>query len=750
LFAITVVSVRDVGPRVAVALELHFADDFANRDQWYADYYGGTDLFPLQRTYVTTGATLEPGESAPCAQAAATNWIEYRADRSGALHLAADGDTFDAFVAVYTWDMSGDFLPSPPGAKLQPVACAAEGTANAGLSFAITRDTQYLIQIGGIAGAGDSGNISVTASCACAPPNDDFYYPFGMGINGYRPEAAHHANTALATLQPNEARPCGNIDRTVWYDVYTDSPTLVALDTAGSDFDTVIAVYNLGTYPDGSPSYEIGDLELIACEDDGASPASVTVPAPQYGVHMVQIGGASGASGHLQVTARCVPTCPPYNDSVANAEWWEPPAASCCLPTAGATVEDGEPRPCANIGATVWYRVTARGDTTLIIDSADSDFDTVLAVYESKGISPPGSLDLISCHASSAAGRARLAFDATANTTYFLQAGGRSGATGALAFSIDCTPLPCPPFHDTIQNPAYFDRPYGEPYEDISDARGATVEDNEPLDCGNMGGTTWWVVEMYGGRTAIPFVFDTVNSTLDTAVSVYEVPLYFSIPQARPFDDLDRITCDPGGAGVRVRTGFTAVAGKRYYVQVGGRNGAAGDQHVTISCEGGCPPENDNVALAWYASIGYQQATDTRAATTEPGESLPCGTMGKTVWYRLDPFALGDYRITTEGSDFATAISVYTIKGFSPPGGLDQVACVASDELTFSVQPGIGYLIQIGGVAGVGGMLQTRVDCVRGCEVTSPPGGISGPPNGGGVIGPDTGSGGYLPGARSP
>ncbi len=747
LFAVTVVSARDVGPRAAVAQELRFADNFENRDYWYADYYTGSDLFPLQRGYLTTGATVEPGESAPCAQPAATNWIEYRADRSGTLHLAADGDTFDAFVAVYTWDTSGDFLPSPPGAKLQPVACAAEGTPNAGLSFTITRDTQYLIQIGGRDGG--SGNISVTASCACSPPNDDFYYREYLYIDGYQPVATRAASTALATLQPFEARPCGSIDKTVWYSLYAYNALSVSLDTSGSDFDTVIAVYKPGTLPDGNISYELGDLELVACEDDGAASASLTFPGQQYGEYMVQVGGASGASGQLRVNARCVPTCPPYNDNVANAEYWEPPSEFCCVSTTGATVEVGEPRPCGSIGATVWYQVTARGDTTLVIDSADSDFDTVLAVYESKGISPPGSLDLISCRASSVAGRARIEFAAKANTTYFLQAGGRSGATGALAFSIACTPLPCPPFHDSIQSPYYFDRPYGEPYEEIFDTRGATVEAGEPLDCGNMGRTTWWLVEMYEGRAPIPFVFDTANSTFDTAISVYEVPLDFDAPLPASFGDLDRIRCDAGGAGVRVRTGFTAVAGKRYYVQVGGRNGASGDLHVTISCDGGCPPENDNLAQAWYAPIGYRQVTDTRAATTEPGESLPCGTMGKTIWYRLDVPAPGDYRITTVGSDFATAIAVYAIKGFSPPGGVDLAECVASDTLTFNAQAGVGYLIQIGGVAGAGGMLQTLVECVRGCDVTSPPGSIAGPPNGGAIAGPDTGSGGYLPRARS-
>ena len=172
LFAVTVVSGRDAGPRVAVAQELRFADDFANRDYWYADYYSGSDLFPLLRTYATAGATAEPGESAPCAQPAATNWIEYRADRSGTLYVTAQGDTFDAFVAAYTWDTSGDFLPSPPGAKLNPVGCATQSATVAELSFEITRDTQYLIQIGGRDGG--SGNIEVTGWCACAPPNDDF------------------------------------------------------------------------------------------------------------------------------------------------------------------------------------------------------------------------------------------------------------------------------------------------------------------------------------------------------------------------------------------------------------------------------------------------------------------------------------------------------------------------------------------------------------------------------------------------
>jgi hypothetical protein len=456
----------------------------------------------------------------------------------------------------------------------------------------------------------------------------------------------------------------------------------------------------------------------------------------------------------MQLTARCSPTCPPYNDSITTAEWWEPPSEFCCQPTAGATIEDGEPRPCGSIGATVWYRITARGDTTLVVDSAQSDYDTVLALYQNSadgiGDSPPGSLELVTCRASSSAGRARLEFDADANVTYWLQAGGRGGATGQLAFALDCIPEPCPPFHDTIQNPYGFGKPYGEPYEETFDMRGATVEPGEPLGCGNMGRTAWWVYEAYEGQPTIPFVFDTANSTYDTAIAVYEAPVGVYSPEgnyAASFGDLRQLACEPGAAGADARVVFGALPGHRYYVQIGGRNGASGELHVTISCDGGCPPDNDNVAQAWYVPLGYTQSFDTRAATTEPGEDAPCGGIGKTVWFRLDGATPGDYRVANDGSDFATATAVYRSDGVSPPGGVVGIGCSASGTMSFAVEAGYAYYIQIGGRDGASGTLQTRVDCIAGCEPTSPPGGITSGA-GGSIGGPDTGSGGYLPSAR--
>jgi hypothetical protein len=733
-------------------------DDFNNRDYWWGDCCGGPDLFPLDRTYVTSGATLEQGESAPCAPIGATIWIEYTADRSGTLHLDANGSDFDAVLAVYTWDLSGPVIPSPPGADLQSLACNdATPGADANLALEITRYTRYLIQVGGRDGA--SGNARVRATCDCAPPNDNFQeFSQDLYVNAYQPETNRTVSTVHATTEPGEPQPCGPIGATVWYILSTDTPSEVSIDTAGSDYDTVIAVYRLPeNFQMWPPAFS--DLELVAC--DAGPGAAVDIETDMYRSYFVQAGGVNGASGRLSLTARCQPACPPYNDSSVNAEWWEPPVELGPVTTRGATVEDGEPRPCGDIGATVWYRITARGETTLVIDSAGSDFATVLSVYQngadSIGESPPGSLDLLDCEASSSATPARIEIRVDANIPYWLQAGGRGGAQGNLKLSVSCVPLPCPPPNDTVVNPHWFDRPYGEPYEQIVDVRGATVEEGEPLDCGGMSHTTWWTVDMYPGRPPIPFVFDTRNTPFATAITVYEARLELEYgPEGLPivdFGDLNEVGCAPGIDGP-ARIAFTATpgdppAGRRYYVQVGARGDTSGDLHVTISCDGPCPPENDYMSSGWYAPVGYEQATDTRAATVEPNEPLPCGNIGKTVWYHLGGAAPGDYRISTANSDFPTVIAVYRITSVSPPGGAtDVVACLADNELTFEVEAGVGYVIQIGGLDGRGGNLSTRFDCVAGCELTSPPGGAIPQSGGGGVVGPDTGSGGYLPGAR--
>jgi hypothetical protein len=724
-------------------------DMFANRDFWYADQYSNqaSDIFPLHRTYSTGGATLEPGESAPCAPIASSIWVAYSADRAGRLDITIDGSGFDATVAAYEWDLAGDFIPSPPGADLIPIDCTEETPGqSAGVSINLTQGREYVVQIGGRAGGGD---VRVEATCTgCAPPNDFFDRQHYLSVDAWQPEARRTVETTNATLQPGEQQPCAGIGATVWYSLYTGTTADVEITTEGSNFDTALVVYRLSAA--NEYAYEPGKLELVACdEDDGTGPASIRIDTDpnQSNEYFIQAGGTGGAGGSLVLTARCVPVCPPYNDNVHSAEYWDVPIIDYSLPTAGATLEAGEPQPCGDIGHTVWFQVTARGDTRIALDTSGSEYATSIAVYETAGFSPPpGTFEMIDCAAGS-----RLEFAATGNQGYWVEIGGVGDASGRLSLNADCVPSPCPPFHDSVAQPYWFGRPQGpEFYTEFFDVRGATTEPGEPLDCGNMGHTTWWAIDMYEPQPVTPIVFDTVESDFDTAIAVYEVSPSQGYPSGQQTEEwyglLTRTACFEGGPGERARESFIAEPGKRYYVQIAGRGAASGNLGVRISCDGPCPAENDMMAAAWYAYPPYTHYVDTRATTTEAGEPLPCGNMGKTVWYRFDTSGNDEVTISTAGSDFPTVIAAYTMDSPSPPGGLTNVACSTDGTLTLDANA-THYWVQVGGADGASGALNLSINCAV-CAIPAGQGGGGVIYAGGSVVPPDTGSGGYLPGAR--
>jgi len=117
-------------------------------------------------------------------------------------------------------------------------------------------------------------------------------------------------------------------------------------------------------------------------------------------------------------------------------------------------------------------------------------------------------------------------------------------------------------------------------------------------------------------------------------------------------------------------------------------------------------------------SIGGFPFSDTRStagATTAPGEGLPCGNMGATVWYEYtappSPAAPNTTSVDTVGSNFNTAVAVYS-QGVSPPGILTLVGCKASGSgslVNFTASPGMRYYFQIGGQFAATGQLVVNV-----------------------------------------
>ena len=102
--------------------------------------------------------------------------------------------------------------------------------------------------------------------------------------------------------------------------------------------------------------------------------------------------------------------------------------------TANATGELNEPLPCGFPDTSVWYRWTAPASGTYQVTTEGSDYDTLVAVYTGSSI---GGLTSVGCDDDGGPGlTSLLRFNATAGTTYRIQADGFGGATGNLVLSV--------------------------------------------------------------------------------------------------------------------------------------------------------------------------------------------------------------------------------------------------------------------------------------------------------------------------
>ena len=121
------------------------------------------------------------------------------------------------------------------------------------------------------------------------PANDNFADAAAANL-----KSAKTATTTDATLEVDEPQPaCATAtDKTVWFSYTPGTNKTVIAKTAGSDFDTVMAVYT-GT--------DLATLTPFACNDDRAvdnlSKLNLTLTGGT--TYWFQVGGAGGASGSL-------------------------------------------------------------------------------------------------------------------------------------------------------------------------------------------------------------------------------------------------------------------------------------------------------------------------------------------------------------------------------------------------------------------------------------------------------------------
>ena len=120
----------------------------------------------------------------------------------------------------------------------------------------------------------------------------------------------------------------------------------------------------------------------------------------------------------------------PANDEFSSAEVISRVAYNKSASTTGATLERNEPRPCADIDNTVWFRFTPRSDMNLKA-KASASFATAVAVYSGTDMT---ALTEVGCATTGTA--TEFQFGALSGETYNIQIGSADGKDGNINFGL--------------------------------------------------------------------------------------------------------------------------------------------------------------------------------------------------------------------------------------------------------------------------------------------------------------------------
>lgn len=134
--------------------------------------------------------------------------------------------------------------------------------------------------------------------------------PFGVGANlagqgsRLRVGDVFYACTDWATNDGSATCGQSNTSKDVWYVLTVEAPRIVAIDTLGSDFDTVLSVH--ANAPGNAANQ-------IVCNDDAAAPerwSRVNFTAQPGMFYFVRVAGFQGASGEYRIRAVGSISCP--------------------------------------------------------------------------------------------------------------------------------------------------------------------------------------------------------------------------------------------------------------------------------------------------------------------------------------------------------------------------------------------------------------------------------------------------------
>lgn len=521
------------------------------------NFVAGSVLAPLPAAVNSSNvdATVQGGEPLPLASCATgagrTVWYRVTPAFAGVLALTTVGSDFDTILSVYTGATLGtltrvDCNDDAPGT----------GLLTSSLSVVVAPGTLYHIQVAGQ--NGDSGSLHLEASLAQVPANDAFVNATPLlvpNVNGSSVGATRQAGEPSPSCAPDA-------QASLWFRVQQQAVAgVVSASTAGSVFDTVLALYQGTT---------LANLQEVACNDDrpdGSLFSQLSGAVAAGSTYYLQLSGHAGATGNWALGVSSGPFAGNDNFAAAVPLTF---AANANGDTTMASTEPGEPQPAchAATGATVWYSFMPGNNGGVTFTTAGSAFDTVLGLYQGATLA---SLVPVACNDDEPGGNgltSRLTAAVVSGQTYHLQIGGFNGDRGV--FVLNGTLGPTPP-NDAFANGIVMVPPAAVGGNSV----GATVEAGEAAPtCSPTAAASIW----YRVTPVAPGLLDatTVGSSFDTVLTLYSGATLPTLLEVACNDDEN-----PGVKTSRLVT--NVVAGTEYHVKVAGFGGAMGAVALSVT-----------------------------------------------------------------------------------------------------------------------------------------------------------------------
>ncbi len=398
-----------------------------------------------------------------------------------------------------------------------------------------------------------AGGASATTLSRLPPRNDAFANATAIdGASGT--VAGLTRNGSRQTNEPKHASVTGS--SSAWWTWTAPAAGTLRVNTVGSSFDTLLGIYT-GTAVNALT--KIGANNNRATGDSASEIAIAVVAGTAY---RIAVDGVATATGDVVLTWAFVPY--PANDGFAQATILNGATGSVAATTIGATRETGEPKHAGVTGAaSVWFTWSAPANGSVTIDTLGSPFDTLLAAYTGSSVAALTAVKSNN-NVSSTVLQSRIAFAATAGTTYRIAVDGAAAGNVTLTWTF----VPYPP-NDGFAQATVLNGTAGTL---TATTIGATRETGEPKHAGVTGAASVWFAWTAPANGSV--TIDTLGSPFDTLLAAYTGSSVAALTTVKSNNNVSSTV-------LQGRITFTATAGTTYRIAVDGVSAASGPVTLT-------------------------------------------------------------------------------------------------------------------------------------------------------------------------